>query len=60
MVGEFPELQGLMGGKYLLEEGETRVWLKPWLRLLPNGAGDVLPQAMRELWWLSLSVSSCC
>ena len=24
MVGEFPELQGLMGGKYLLEEGETR------------------------------------
>ena len=44
MVGEFPELQGLMGGKYLLEEGELRdVALAVVEHYLPRGAGDALP-----------------
>ncbi len=44
MVGEFPELQGLMGGKYLLEEGETReVALAVVEHYLPRGAGGQLP-----------------
>ena len=44
MVGEFPELQGLMGGKYLLEEGESRaVSLAVVEHYLPRGAGDALP-----------------
>ncbi len=44
MVGEFPELQGLMGGKYLLAEGEPRaVALAVLEHYLPRGAGDELP-----------------
>lgn len=44
MVGEFPELQGLMGGKYLLEEGQPRdVALAVVEHYLPRGAGDALP-----------------
>ena len=44
MVGEFPELQGLMGGKYLLEEGEPKeVALAVVEHYLPRGAGDALP-----------------
>ena len=44
MVGEFPELQGLMGGKYLLEEGEPRgVALAVVEHYLPKGAGGELP-----------------
>ncbi|MFZ9281767.1 MAG: glycine--tRNA ligase subunit beta [Prochlorococcaceae cyanobacterium] len=46
MVGEFPELQGLMGGKYLLAEGEPRaVALAVQEHYLPRGAGDALPQS---------------
>ena len=46
MVGEFPELQGLMGGKYLLEEGESREVAQAVVEhYLPRGAGDVLPQS---------------
>ena len=46
MVGEFPELQGLMGGKYLLEEGETREVAQAVVEhYYPRGAGDVLPQS---------------
>ena len=46
MVGEFPELQGLMGAKYLLEEGESReVAQAVFEHYLPRGAGDVLPQS---------------
>jgi glycyl-tRNA synthetase beta chain len=46
MVGEFPELQGLMGGKYLLAEGEPRpVALAVLEHYLPRGAGDVLPSS---------------
>ena len=44
MVGEFPELQGVMGGKYLLAEGEPRpVALAVQEHYLPRGAGDALP-----------------
>jgi len=44
MVGEFPELQGVMGGKYLLAEGEPRaVALAVLEHYLPRGAGDQLP-----------------
>ena len=44
MVGEFPELQGVMGGKYLLAEGEPRpVALAVLEHYLPRGAGDGLP-----------------
>ena len=44
MVGEFPELQGVMGGKYLLAEGEARpVALAVLEHYLPRGAGDALP-----------------
>lgn len=46
MVGEFPELQGLMGGKYLLAEGEPRqVALAVLEHYLPRGAGDALPES---------------
>jgi glycyl-tRNA synthetase beta chain len=44
MVGEFPELQGVMGGKYLLAEEEPRaVALAVLEHYLPRGAGDALP-----------------
>ncbi|MGC6482401.1 MAG: glycine--tRNA ligase subunit beta [Synechococcus sp.] len=46
MVGEFPELQGLMGGKYLLEEGQPREVAQAVVEhYYPRGAGDVLPQS---------------
>ena len=46
MVGEFPELQGVMGGKYLLAEGEGRdVALAVLEHYLPRGAGDALPSS---------------
>ncbi len=44
MVGEFPELQGVMGAKYALAEGESRqVALAVLEHYLPRGAGDALP-----------------
>ncbi len=47
MVGEFPELQGLMGGKYLLAEGEPRpVALAVLEHYQPRGAGDALPSSV--------------
>ena len=47
MVGEFPELQGLMGAKYLLAEGEPRpVALAVLEHYLPRGAGDMLPASV--------------
>ena len=47
MVGEFPELQGLMGGKYLLAEGEPRaVALAVLEHYQPRGAGDALPSSL--------------
>ena len=46
MVGEFPELEGVMGGKYLLAEGEApEVALAVLEHYLPRGAGDGLPSS---------------
>ena len=46
MVGEFPELQGLIGGKYLLAEGEpASVALAVQEHYLPRGADDALPSS---------------
>lgn len=46
MVGEFPELQGLIGGKYLLSEGEPRdVALSVLEHYMPRSSNDDLPQS---------------
>ena len=46
MVGEFPELQGVIGGKYLLAEGKSReVALAVLEHYLPKGQGDNLPKS---------------
>ena len=44
MVGEFPELQGVMGGYYAQADGEAHeVALSIREHYLPRGAGDALP-----------------
>ncbi len=44
MVGEFPELQGVMGREYALHDGEPKdVALAIFEHYLPRGAGDSLP-----------------
>ncbi len=44
MVGEFPELQGIIGSKYLLHEGESRdVCLGVLEHYKPKGTADSLP-----------------
>jgi glycyl-tRNA synthetase beta chain len=44
MVGEFPELQGVMGGYYATGDGEApEVALAIREHYLPRGAGDALP-----------------
>ncbi len=46
MVGEFPELEGIIGGKYLLKEGEPReVALAVLEHYLPRFTGDSLPSS---------------
>jgi glycyl-tRNA synthetase beta chain len=45
MVGEFPELQGIMGTYYALADGETpEVAVAIKEHYLPRGAGDELPE----------------
>ncbi len=46
MVGEFPELQGIMGSYYALADGETAE-IAGAIRehYLPRGAGDALPKS---------------
>lgn len=47
MVGEFPELQGVMGQKYALHGGEPEaVATAIFEHYLPRGADDVLPQTL--------------
>ncbi|MBD2086255.1 glycine--tRNA ligase subunit beta [Trichocoleus sp. ST-U3] len=47
MVGEFPELQGIMGQKYALASGEPEaVGTAIIEHYLPRGAGDSLPQTI--------------
>ncbi len=46
MVGEFPELEGVIGGKYLLMEGEDKaVALAVAEHYLPRGTNDSLPSS---------------
>lgn len=66
MVGEFPELQGIMGAKYLLAEGESRdVALAVLEHYRPRFATDALPEsdagavlALAERFELLLSIFS--
>lgn len=66
MVGEFPELQGIMGAKYLLAEGESRpVALAVLEHYRPRFAADELPEseagavlALAERFELLLSICS--
>jgi glycyl-tRNA synthetase beta chain len=47
MVGEFPELQGIMGQKYALASGEpAEVANAIAEHYLPKGSGDVLPPSL--------------
>jgi glycyl-tRNA synthetase beta chain len=47
MVGEFPELQGVMGEKYARSSGESAdVATAIVEHYLPKGAGDALPQTL--------------
>jgi glycyl-tRNA synthetase beta chain len=47
MVGEFPELQGVMGQKYAAASGETEaVATGIFEHYLPRGAGDKLPETI--------------
>jgi glycyl-tRNA synthetase beta chain len=47
MVGEFPELQGIMGEKYARAGGEPEaVAVAIAEHYLPKGAGDALPQSL--------------
>jgi len=47
MVGEFPELQGVMGQKYALSSGESpAVATGIFEHYLPRGASDALPQTL--------------
>jgi glycyl-tRNA synthetase beta chain len=44
MVGEFPELQGIMGGEYLRHEGAHKgVWMAVKEHYRPIGAEDAIP-----------------
>jgi len=44
MVGEFPELQGIMGGEYLKHEGaQEEVWKAVKEHYRPIGADDAIP-----------------
>ncbi len=44
MVGEFPELQGIMGGEYLRHEGAPEeVWMAVKEHYRPVGAEDAIP-----------------
>ncbi|MEO1591379.1 MAG: glycine--tRNA ligase subunit beta [Cyanobacteria bacterium J06632_22] len=47
MVGEFPELQGVMGQKYAVTSGEPQAVANAIAEhYLPKGAGDALPQSL--------------
>ncbi|MDX2231806.1 MAG: glycine--tRNA ligase subunit beta [Leptolyngbyaceae cyanobacterium bins.349] len=47
MVGEFPELQGVMGQKYAIAGGESQaVAAAIFEHYLPRGASDALPQTL--------------
>lgn len=45
MVGEFPELQGIMGREYAFQEGESNIATIIYEHYLPRFAGDDLPNS---------------
>ena len=50
MVGEFPELQGVMGGVYAREQGESEsVWRAVYYHYLPIGVEADAPPTRRDL-----------
>jgi len=49
MVGEFPELQGIMGEYYAHHDGETHVAVAIREHYLPRYAGDVLPASVESI-----------
>ncbi len=50
MVGEFPELQGVMGGVYAREQGEPEaVWKAIYYHYLPIGVGADDPPSRNDL-----------
>ena len=50
MVGEFPELQGVMGGVYAREQGEPEeVWASIYYHYLPVGTEADAPPSRHEL-----------
>ena len=50
MVGEFPELQGIMGGVYAREQGApTEVWKAIYYHYLPVGIEADAPPSRRDL-----------
>ena len=63
MVGEFPELQGIMGGVYAREQGEPdEVWKAVYHHYLPVGVEADAPPSRRDLGaaavtWAALSLA---
>ena len=63
MVGEFPELQGIMGGVYAREQGEPEeVWKAVYYHYLPVGVEADAPPSRRDLGaaaitWAALSLA---
>ena len=63
MVGEFPELQGIMGGVYAREQGEPEeVWKAVYHHYLPVGIEPDAPPSKRDLGaaattWAALSLA---
>lgn len=63
MVGEFPELQGVMGGVYAREQGEPEtVWKAIYFHYLPIGVGVDAPPLRNQLGsaavtWASVSLA---
>ena len=63
MVGEFPELQGVMGGVYAREQGEREaVWKAIYFHYLPIGIEATAPPSKRDLGaaaatWASVSLA---
>ena len=56
MVGEFPELQGMMGGVYAREQGEPEaVWKAIYFHYLPIGIEATSPPSKRDLGAASLT-----
>ena len=59
MVGEFPELQGVMGGVYAREQGEPEeVWKAIYHHYLPIGVGVDDPPSRKDFGELGISATT--